>query len=53
MAFVTPCRRDGGAGGCGADQYLRGLDTAKLEKAVKMIFREIASICKKAPGGRS
>jgi predicted Zn-dependent peptidase len=27
-----------------------GLDTAKLQKAVKMIFREIESICKKAPG---
>jgi predicted Zn-dependent peptidase len=27
-----------------------GLDTAKLEKAVRMIFREIESICKKAPG---
>ena len=26
-----------------------GLDTAKLQKAVKMIFREIESICKKAP----
>jgi predicted Zn-dependent peptidase len=26
-----------------------GLDTAKLQKAVKTIFREIASICKKAP----
>ncbi len=27
-----------------------GLDTAKLQKAVRMIFREIESICKKAPG---
>jgi predicted Zn-dependent peptidase len=27
-----------------------GLDTAKLQKAVKTIFREIESICKKAPG---
>jgi predicted Zn-dependent peptidase len=27
-----------------------GLDTAKLQKAVRMIFREIAGICKKAPG---
>jgi predicted Zn-dependent peptidase len=27
-----------------------GLDTAKLEKAVRMIFKEIESICKKAPG---
>jgi predicted Zn-dependent peptidase len=27
-----------------------GLDTAKLEKAVRMIFRELAIICKKAPG---
>jgi predicted Zn-dependent peptidase len=27
-----------------------GLDTAKLEKAVRMIFRELESICKKAPG---
>jgi predicted Zn-dependent peptidase len=27
-----------------------GLDTAKLEKAVRMIFREIENICKKAPG---
>jgi predicted Zn-dependent peptidase len=26
-----------------------GLDTAKLQKAVHMIFREIESICKKAP----
>jgi predicted Zn-dependent peptidase len=26
-----------------------GLDTAKLHKAVKMIFRELESICKKAP----
>jgi predicted Zn-dependent peptidase len=26
-----------------------GLDTAKLEKAVRLIFREIESICKKAP----
>ena len=26
-----------------------GLDTAKLEKAVRMIFREIEAICKKAP----
>jgi predicted Zn-dependent peptidase len=27
-----------------------GLDTAKLKKAVRMIFREIGGICKKAPG---
>jgi len=27
-----------------------GLDTAKLEKAMRMIFREIEDICKKAPG---
>jgi predicted Zn-dependent peptidase len=27
-----------------------GLDTAKLEKAVRLIFREIGNICKKAPG---
>jgi predicted Zn-dependent peptidase len=27
-----------------------GLDTAKLQKAVKTIFREIEAICKKAPG---
>jgi len=27
-----------------------GLDTAKLQKAVRMIFRELESICKKAPG---
>jgi predicted Zn-dependent peptidase len=27
-----------------------GLDTAKLEKAVRMIFRELEAICKKAPG---
>jgi predicted Zn-dependent peptidase len=27
-----------------------GLDTAKLQKAVQMIFREIEGICKKAPG---
>ena len=27
-----------------------GLDTAKLQKAVKTIFREIEGICKKAPG---
>jgi len=27
-----------------------GLDTAKLEKAVRLIFQEIESICKKAPG---
>jgi predicted Zn-dependent peptidase len=27
-----------------------GLDTAKLEKAVRMIFREIEKICKRAPG---
>jgi len=27
-----------------------GLDTAKLERAVRMIFRELESICKKAPG---
>jgi len=27
-----------------------GLDTAKLEKAMRMIFREIEAICKKAPG---
>jgi len=27
-----------------------GLDTAKLQKAVRMIFREIEKICKRAPG---
>jgi predicted Zn-dependent peptidase len=27
-----------------------GLDTPKLEKAVRMIFRELEGICKKAPG---
>jgi predicted Zn-dependent peptidase len=27
-----------------------GLDTPKLEKAMRMIFRELESICKKAPG---
>jgi predicted Zn-dependent peptidase len=27
-----------------------GLDTAKLQRAVRLIFREIESICKKAPG---
>jgi len=26
-----------------------GLDTAKLQKAVQMIFRELAAVCKKAP----
>jgi predicted Zn-dependent peptidase len=27
-----------------------GLDTPKLQKAMRMIFRELESICKKAPG---